>query len=80
MTDRKKTNIAKMKIGQSGTVMELGIGRGMNRVMAMGLRPGCKITKTSGMFGHGPVTVTIGNSQLAIGYGMAKKIIVEADS
>ena len=79
MGENTFVNLAKMKIGQSGTVRELGMGKGIPRVIAMGLRPGCRITKVSGMFGHGPVTIQISQSQLAVGYGMAQKIIVEVD-
>ena len=51
-----------MKTGQSGVVMAIGEGRGMRRVEAMGLRPGRRITKISGMFGRGPVTIQIGRA------------------
>jgi len=70
-----------MKPGQSGTVIAIGPGRGMRRLEAMGLRPGRRIVKISSVFGHGPVTLQImGSTQLAIGYGMAQKILVEVDT
>ncbi len=77
MSELKHLTVAQMKAGQSGLVVEIGVGRGMKRLEAMGLRPGKRITKLSGMFGQGPVTVQIGGSQLAIGFGMASKIIVD---
>jgi len=77
MTEMKRINVAQMKAGQSGRVVEIGGGRGIRRMEAMGLRPGKRITKISGMFGHGPVTIQIGGTQLALGFGMAQKILVE---
>jgi ferrous iron transport protein A len=38
---------------------------------------GKKVTKVSAQLMRGPVTVRIDNSQVAIGFGMAKKILVE---
>lgn len=49
------------------------------RLEAMGIRPGKRITKVSSMFGHGPVTISVDSMQIAIGFGMADKIIVELD-
>lgn len=75
--DKRIISVAKMKGGQSGQITEIGPGRSMKRLGPMGLRPGKRITKVSGMFGHGPVTIQVGGTQLAIGYGMAQKILVE---
>ncbi len=77
MTEKRRITAAQMKAGQSGWVVEVGKGRGMRRVEAMGLRSGKRITKVSGMFGRGPVTIQIEGTQLALGFGMAQKIIVE---
>jgi ferrous iron transport protein A len=43
----------------------------------MGLRPEKKITKVSSHFWRGPQTVEVGNIQIAVGFGMAKSILVE---
>lgn len=77
MTKKKQTTIAKMETGQSGRVIEVSGGRGMQRVEAMGLRPGKRVTKISGIFGRGPITVKLGTTQLALGFGMAQKVTVE---
>jgi len=77
MKKKKQISVAQMKAGQSGTVIEISAGRGMKRVEAMGLRPGKRITKISGMFGRGPITIQIGGFQLALGFGMAQKILIE---
>ncbi len=76
-TVSKRISVAQMKAGQVGKVVHMSSGQGMQRIESMGLRPGKRITKVSGMFGRGPVTIQIGRSQLAIGFGMAKKILVE---
>ena len=51
----------------------------VNRLSALGIRPGKRITKVSSMFMRGPVTIQIDNAQVGIGFGMASKIIVELD-
>ncbi|MFC1999007.1 ferrous iron transport protein A [Chloroflexota bacterium] len=48
-----------------------------HRLASMGIRAGKAITKVSSMMMHGPVTIKIDNSQIALGHGMAKKIHVE---
>ncbi|TET27026.1 MAG: ferrous iron transport protein A, partial [Dehalococcoidia bacterium] len=55
-------------------------GYGMvNRLSALGIRPGKRITKVSSMLMRGPVTIQVDRAQVAIGFGMAKRIIVELD-
>lgn len=77
----KQISVARMAAGQSGTVLQILGGYGLTqRLQALGVRPGKKITKISSMFGHGPVTVRVDDTQIAIGFGMADKIIVELDS
>ena len=49
----------------------------IERLNALGIRNGRKITKLSQHFWHGPTTISIGKSKVAIGRGMAKKILVE---
>lgn len=69
-----------MQAGQSGRVMRIDGGMGLlSRLSAMGIRPGRKITKLSSMLMRGPVTVQAGSTRLAIGFGMASRIIVELE-
>jgi len=69
-----------MHSGQSGRVVEVQGGHGLvNRLSAMGIRPGKKITKISSMLMRGPVTVQASRTKLAVGFGMANKIIVELE-
>lgn len=75
---KQTTTLVEMGVGQTGVVRALLGGRGAGqRLGAMGIRPGQMIVKTCGPFMRGPVTVRIGNAQIALGYGMASKVIVE---
>jgi len=70
--------LTKLKSGQTGMIIELARGHNLKkRLEALGVRVGKKITKISGMFFHGPVTVKIDNTQIALGFGMSSKIFVE---
>jgi ferrous iron transport protein A len=51
----------------------------VNRLNALGIRPGKKITKVNSMLMRGPVTVQLGSTRLAIGFGMANRILVEIE-
>ncbi|MGO0122440.1 FeoA family protein [Desulfothermobacter acidiphilus] len=47
------------------------------RLQALGLAPGKEVVKLSGLPFHGPVVVCVDNSQVALGYGLAQKVMVE---
>ncbi len=80
MLDEKQIALSRMQAGQSGTVVQIQGGHGLvNRLNSLGIRPGKRITKVSSMFMRGPVAVQVGTAQLAIGFGMANRIIVELD-
>ncbi|MBN1366912.1 MAG: ferrous iron transport protein A [Dehalococcoidales bacterium] len=64
--------------GDTGEIVRIDGGHGMaNRLYAMGIKPNTKITKISSGFMRGPVTVMVNRTQIAIGFGMANKILVE---
>lgn len=91
VNEKRQITVCQMRPGQSGTIVQIlegyghqrGRGHGCHglagRLQALGVRPGKRITKLSGMFMRGPVTLQVGQAQLAIGYGMAGKILVEVD-
>jgi len=80
MPDGKQITLARMQSGQHGTVVQIKGGHGLvNRLSALGIRPGRRITKLSSMLMRGPVTIQVDRAQVAIGFGMAKKITVELD-
>ncbi|MEE8599356.1 MAG: FeoA family protein [Dehalococcoidales bacterium] len=78
MSDSKQITLRQMQAGQSGIVAQIQGGHGLiSRLSALGIRPGKKITKVGSMFMRGPVTVQLDSTQVAIGFGMANKVIVE---
>jgi len=69
-----------LKSGQSGRVVEIQGGVGASgRIQNIGIRVGKKIKKVNTHFRKGPQTVLVDNFKVAIGFGMASKIIVEVD-
>ena len=67
-----------MNKGESGRIMSIVGGYGfVYRMESMNIRVGKRITKLSALFRRGPVTVRLENTQLALGFGMASKILVE---
>ena len=80
MPEGKQITLARMQAGQSGTVVQIQGGHGLiNRLNALGIRPGKRITKVSSMLMRGPVTIQVDRAQVAIGFGMAKRVIVRLD-
>jgi ferrous iron transport protein A len=80
MSDRKQITLTRMQSGQSGTVVQIQGGHGIvSRLNSLGIMPGKKITKVSSMLMRGPVTIEVDRVQVAIGFGMANRVIVKAD-
>jgi len=74
-------DLNRMQPGEKGVVVDIQSGWGLiRRLETLGIRPGVEITKVSSQFMAGPVTVQVGNTQSALGSGMAMKIIVELKS
>jgi len=70
--------VERLRVGESGIIRRIAGGRGlMRRLDAMGLRPGKSITKLSSQFMGGPVTVVVDGRHVAMGRGMAAKVLVE---
>ena len=73
-------DLTQLKSGQKGKVVEIQGGEGVNRRLEiLGIRQGKKITKISAQFLRGPQTLKIDNLQVAIGFGMARKIFIEVE-
>ena len=75
-----------MKEGESGIIKSIasspGRGRGggwgfKKRLLDMGLTPGTKVTVIKSAPFGGPIEVHVRDSRLALGRGMAKRILVE---
>ena len=69
-----------LKPGESGIIARIDGGLGMvNRLDALGIRSGKKITKLASGFMRGPVTIDLDRSRVAIGFGMANRIMIEVE-
>jgi len=80
MSDGRQVGLTQMVAGQSGIVAEIRGGYGfVNRLSAMGVRPGKRITKLSSIFMRGPVIIQVDRAEMALGFGMARRIIVAVD-
>ncbi len=73
-----KVDLTQINQGEAVVVVDIRGGYGLSRRLeTMGIKPGVMITKVSSQLMRGPITVQVGNSRLAIGFGMARKIIVK---
>jgi ferrous iron transport protein A len=80
MYQNEQLTVAQMRTGQTGTVVGVMGGPGLiRRLDALGIRPGRQVTKISSTLFHGPITLRVDSARLAVGFGMARKIIVEMD-
>ncbi len=69
---------AEMREGQTGLVINLSGGHGMvRRMQAMGVRPGVPVVKLTSQPFRGPVSLQVGATQVAVGFGIARRIMVE---
>ena len=71
-------SLVEMRPRQRGTVVAVGGGPGrVAQLQAMGLRPGVMVEKLSSQPLRGPVTLRVGRTELAVGFGIARRIEVE---
>ena len=78
MSDEQHVPLNRMEAGQSGVIALIQGGQGMiKRLDALGIRQGKRITKIGSIIMQGPVTIQVGNARVAIGFGMAKRIMVD---
>ena len=70
--------LAQLEDGERGKISEISGGQGLTRKLDnMNLYIGKEIMKITRQSRKGPVIVQVGNSQLALGYGIACKIWIE---
>jgi ferrous iron transport protein A len=70
--------LSEFPVGETGLLTKISGGYGLKQKLdAMGLQIGKEIKVTSRQWGHGPVIIKYGNTEIAIGYGMAKQILIE---
>jgi Fe2+ transport system protein FeoA len=88
MTDGMKTiaqetpmSLADLPAGQSATIVRIDGGRRMaERLFNLGITVGSTVTKVSGLRWGGPVTIVVGRMRIAVGFGMASRMIVGTKS
>ncbi len=72
----EEISISKLASGESGIVKSYAGGRGMlGRCLSMGFTPG-SLVKMAENFGSGPVLVKVHDTEVALGRGIAEKIVV----
>ncbi|MDP8233893.1 MAG: FeoA family protein [Candidatus Saelkia tenebricola] len=73
-------DITHLKPGEEGVIKEITGGTGLiSRMQNMGIRTGETVKKISSHFWCGPQTVEVGRCKVAVGHGVAKKIIIEVE-
>jgi ferrous iron transport protein A len=64
--------------GCIGTITTINGGYGLiQKLDVLGIRVGIEITKVSRQWLKGPVIIRSGSTEIAIGYGMARRIKIE---
>jgi ferrous iron transport protein A len=82
MTETKaiRVSLVQMRPGQKGRIVEINGGYGMARKLeALGIRTGKEITKISEQLMRGPVLLQQNQTQAALGFGMASRVLVEVN-
>ena len=71
-------NLTQLKERERARIVGVCGGEGFVRKLdASGIRVGVEIIKISSQFMRGPIVIKAGSTQIAVGYGMARKIMVE---
>jgi len=77
MTEKLLTDL---KVGEEAEIIAIRGGHGMRgRLRALGLSEGQRVKKLSHVGLGGPVVILVNRAQVAIGRGMARRIIVRSN-
>ncbi len=69
--------LPELKPGESGVIIDIQGGAGLVRHLeSLGVRVGKRVTKISAQFWRGPQIIKIDNIQIALGFGMSRKVYV----
>jgi len=72
-------SLANLKVGAEAEILSLEGGKGFQaRLRALGLAEGQRVKKLSEVGLGGPVIVLINRAQIAIGKGMARRVMLKA--
>lgn len=73
-----RKSLVQLMPNEEGVVVEVQGGWGMARKLeAMGIRPGKKVVKVSSQIMKGPIIVSVDGYQIALGFGVANRVIVD---
>ena len=71
--------LSMLSVGEEARLVDILAGHGIRRhLAAMGLNPGTKVTVVQNLM-RGPMVLGIMDSRIALGRGMAHKILVSRD-
>jgi ferrous iron transport protein A len=74
----KKSSLLQIKENEKAKILEILGGSNLEkRLMSMGVYKGKELIKVSHIGLKGPVVIKVGRTILALGHGVAAKIIVE---
>ncbi len=75
---RHQLPLSELETGQAAVIVSLGGDRGaQKRLRVLGILEGQRFRKISSIGKIGPVVVLVDRAQVAVGRGMAKKILVQ---
>lgn len=78
MKPARTVSLTQLKAKQTGVVREVTGGAQLRqKLMSMGVYEGKEVTKVSHIGLRGPVVIKAGRSILALGHGVAAKVMVE---
>lgn len=76
----QKISLVKLPVGKKAKIVQINGGHGLhNRLLGLGLYVGRELTKLGNFALKGPVTLRVGRTTVAVGYGVAAKIVVETE-
>ena len=79
-SDMEVETLIQVSKGRNMRIVKIEGGKSFQeKAESLGLRVGVQVKKLSTQVMNGPVTIQIGSSKVALGRGMAKKILVESD-
>ena len=71
-------DLSQLSEGQPAKVISIEGGVDISkRIQGLGIREGSTVIKVTGLFSRGPIIVKVGHTQIALGRGMAAKVMVE---
>jgi len=73
-------SLVEMETGGKGEIVRIDGGEGMvKRLWVLGVVPGKRIEKVSSIIGKGPVVIRLGQQEIALGRGIAQRILVRVE-